>query len=145
MYTILPLLSIMEPTQQEYSEVVKRIKTRMEFYNDIYSKMDEDRKQQHVREITEKHFREFLNNSEKKKIAELILKNFKENHGYIDNVDNIDHNNNKYVLPTGYLMCWEIQVVVSHFNKFISKEHMNTWYSQEYYNQLAGIIKSKKL
>jgi hypothetical protein len=131
----------MQPTQQEYDEIAKKIETHMEYYIDIYSKMDEDKKQQYIQEKVEKHFREFLNNSEKEKITELIIQNFKENHGYIDEVDETD----EPVLPTGNLTCKEIPVVVSHFNKFFDKEHMEKWYSQYYYNQLASIIKSKKL
>jgi len=83
----------------------------------------------------DKNFIEFLNNAEKNRIKELIINNFKENHGYSGTGN----------LPTGNLLSWEIQVVVSHYNKFISKEYMEKWYSQEYYNQLASIIKSKKL
>lgn len=144
MYTTLPLLSIMEPTQEEFDKMFLFFEQRM-CYKYLYENMNSQQKKEFINQEVLKHFTLFLNQSEQNAIKELILNNFKENHGYKDDIDNIDHNNNKYVLPTGYLMCWEIQVVVSHFNKFISKDHMNTWYSQEYYNQLASIIKSKKL
>jgi hypothetical protein len=125
----------MEPTQEEYDEMSLFIEERMDRYNDIYSNMNKDQKQQIIKEKVDKHFCQFLNNAEKHAIEELIIENFKENHGYSGTGN----------LPTGNLLSWEIQVVVSHYNRFISKEHMEKWYSQKYYNQLASTIRYKKL
>ena len=112
----------MDYTQEEYDEIFEFVESSMKYNEHLYSNMD-------------KHFIEFLNNAEKHAIEELIINNFKENYGYSGTGN----------LPTKNLLCWEIQIVVSHYNKFISKEHMEKWYTQEYYNQLASIIKSKKL
>jgi hypothetical protein len=125
----------MDYTQEEYDEIFKFVESSMKYNEHLYSNMDKDDKQQFIKEKVDKHFIEFLNNAEKHAIEELIINNFKENHGY----------SGTEKLPTENLLCWEIQIVVSHYNKFISKEHMEKWYSQEYYNQLASIIKSKKL
>jgi len=124
----------MEYTQEEYDEIFEFVESSMK-YNNHLPNMDNDAKQQYIKQKVDKHFIEFLNNAEKHVIKELIINNFKENHGYSGSEN----------LPTGNLLCWEIQIVVSHFNKFISKEHMEKWYTQEYYNQLASIIKCKKL
>jgi hypothetical protein len=125
----------MEYTQEEYDEMVSSIEERMNYYADRYSNMDKDEKQQFIKQRVDKHFIEFLNNAEQQAIEELIIANFKENHRYSGTGN----------LPSGNLLGWEIQIVVSHYNKFICKEHMEEWYTQEYYNQLASIIKSKKL
>jgi len=124
----------MEPTQEEYDEMIEFVKSSMK-YNNHFPNMDNDDKQQYIKQRVDKHFIEFLNNAEKSAIEELIINNFKENHGY----------SGTGYLPTENLLCWEIQIVVSHYNKFRSKEHMEKWYTQKYYNQLASIIKSKKL
>jgi hypothetical protein len=58
--------------------------------------MDNDTKQQYIKQNVDKHFIEFLNNAEKRVIKELIINNFKENHGY----------NGTENLPTGNLLCW---------------------------------------
>ena len=125
----------MDPTQEEYDEMFSFFETRVNNYSHVYSNMNKDEKQDFINQQVEKHFTLFLNNAEKNAIEQLIIENFKENHGYSGTDE----------LPNGYLLCWEIQIVVSHYNKFISKEHMKKWYSQEYYNQLASIIKCKKL
>jgi len=135
----------MEVTQEEYDKIAKKFESKMEYYNHFYKDMDENRKQQMIRENVYKHFTEFLTNAEKNKIKEVIRQNFAENHGYNDNAADDNNDKEKSFLPTGHLINGEIQVVVSHFNKFFDKEHMEKWYSQEYYNQLASIIKSKKL
>ena len=125
----------MDPTQEEYDKMFSFFETRMNNYSHLYSNMDKDEKQQFINAKVQNHFTLFLNNAEQHVIEELIIQNFKENHGYSGTDE----------LPNGNLLCWEIQVVVSHYNKFISNDHMKKWYSQEYYNQLASIIKSKKL
>lgn len=125
----------MDPTQQEYDEMFSFFETRMNYNSHLYSNMNKDEKQHFINGKVQNHFTLFLNKAEENAIEQLIIENFKENHGY----SGIDK------LPTGNLLCWEIQIVVSHYNKFISRDHMEKWYSQEYYNQLASIIKSKKL
>ena len=125
----------MDYTQEEYDEIFEFVESSMKYNEHLYSNMDKDDKQKFIKEKVDKHFIEFLNNAEKHAIEELIINNFKENHGYSGTGN----------LPTKNLLCWEIQIVVSHYNKFISKEHLEKWYTQEYYNQLASIIKSKKL
>jgi len=121
----------MEVTQEEYDKIAKKIKDNMEYRNHFYNDSI-------IKEKVYKYYTEFLNNAEQNKIEEIIRQNFAENYGY-------NGESEKSVLPTGHLICWEIQVVVSHFNKFFDKEYMEKWYSQHYYNQLASIIKSKKL
>ena len=124
----------MEYTQEEYDEIFEFVQSSIKYHPHL-SNMDNDKKQQYIKQAVDKHFIEFLNNAEKRAIEKLIINNFKKNHGYSGTGN----------LPTGNLLCWEIQIVVSHYNKFRSKEHMEKWYTQEYYNQLASIIKSKKL
>jgi len=122
-------------TQREYYNMIAYYERYMNYHTDRYFNMDKAKKRDILLKKVEKHFYQFLNNAEKDDITRLIINNFKENHGY----------SGTGKLPNEHLLCWEIQVVVSHYNKFISKEHMEKWYSQEYYNQLASIIKSKKL
>ena len=119
----------METTKEEYAAMYNRIKNRMEYMN---STTDDE----HITQLVDKHFSIFLNDAEESAIVELILQNFKENHGYTG----------EGKLPNGNLLCWEIQVIACDFSdKSIRENHFNRWYSPNYYTQILKIIGSKKL
>lgn len=120
----------METTKEEYAVMYNRIKNRMEYTNSIIT--DEE----HITQLVDKHFSIFLNDAEESAIVELILQNFKENHGYTG----------EGKLPNGNLLCWEIQVIACDFsNKTIRENHFARWYSPKYCIQIINIIGSKKL
>jgi len=124
----------MEPTKEEYDKIISRIENHMN-YNDLYREMSQYEKNEIIQQKVEKHFTTFLNNKEQSVINEIIVRNFKENHEY----------SGEGILQNGNRLCWEIQIVVSYYNNNISKSHMEKWYDQEYLNEFANIIKSKKL
>ena len=118
----------METTKEEYATMYNRIKNRMEYTN---STLEDD-----ISQLVDKHFSIFLNNAEESAIVELILQNFKENHGYTG----------EGKLPNGNLLCWEIQIIACDFSdKSIRENHFKKWYSPTYYTQIMKIIGSKKL
>lgn len=119
----------METTKEEYDKVYTRIKDRMEYIN---STLDHE----YITQLVDKHFSIFLNKAEESAIIEIIIQNFKENHGYTGEGQ----------LPNSNLLCWEIQIIACDFSdKTIREKHFNKWYSPKYYTQILKIIGSKKL
>jgi hypothetical protein len=118
----------MEPTKEEYNKIYKRTLDRFRNRNEVYT--DES-----IEQIVNKHFSNFLNKSEQQAIEEVIIQNFKENNGYTDGL-----------LPNGNRLCWEIQIIACKWaDTDVRKNHMEKWYTQYYTNQIANIIKSKRL
>jgi hypothetical protein len=118
----------MEPTQEEYNDMYQNIEKRMRFKNEQYTR-------EMIELLVDKHFSIFLNKAEQQAIEELIIENFKENHGYREG----------QTLPNGNRMCWEIQIIACESMKNINKSHMEKWYTQDYCSQIENIIKSKRL
>ena len=127
----------MKPTTEEYNKMYKKIEGRMRFKNEEYTKETID-------QLVDEHFSIFLNEAEQQAIIEIIIKNFKENHGYTED---------QPLLPNGNRICWEIQIIDCDSStsapfggmKNINKDHMKKWYTQDYCSQIANIIKSKRL
>jgi hypothetical protein len=118
----------MEPTKEEYNHMYQKIEEHMRFKNKEYTKETID-------QLVDKHFSIFLNEAEQQAIIEIIIKNFKENHGYTEGE----------LLPNGNRICWEIQIIACNSMKNINKPHIEKWYTQDYCSQIANIIQSKRL
>ena len=120
--------TIMKPTKEEYNHMSQKIEERMRFKKENYTK-------ESIEQLVDKHFSIFLNEAEQQAIIEIIIKNFKENHGYMEDK----------VLPNGNRICWEIQIIACEPMKNNNKSHMEKWYTQDYCSQIANIIQSKRL
>jgi hypothetical protein len=118
----------MKPTKEEYDYMYKKMEEHMHFKNEKYTK-------ELIDQLVDEHFSIFLNKAEQQAIIEIIIKNFKENHGYTKGK----------VLPNGNQICWEIQIIACNDFKNVNKTHMEKWYTQQYCSQITNIIQSKRL
>lgn len=117
-------------TQEEYFTHYNRINKHLRFIeHPEYNNVD------FIKERVKVHFDLFLNNWEKESIKQLIIQNYKENHGYIAG----DY------LTNGNTIYWEIETVVGSIKKKCNTAHMDKYYSEEYKAKFLDIIKTKKL